>query len=107
MGQNGTYTQFDGEPSTGSLLQMLNPFSNQPKLIVQSSPGSATPSGNLVFQSAVSCSTVDCIRTVTSSFNNAQETYSAPFLNSNTYASATTEACGLSVSYPSNAIGKS
>ena len=105
VGQNGSYTQYDGEPSTPYWLQILNPLSDQPKLIVQSSPGSATPGGNVVFQSPVSCSTVGCIQTVTSYFNSAQWTYSALFLNSNTYASATTNACGLSVSYPRNAIG--
>jgi len=42
---------------------------------------------------------------VTSYFNAAQWTYSAPFLNSNTYASDTTKACGLSVNYPWNAVG--
>jgi RHS repeat-associated protein len=105
---NGSYTQYDGEP-VGNTAQMFNPFSSQPKLIVQVLPNSPPPGGpgggNIIFQAPVSCSTAGCIQTVTSYFNAAQWTYSAPFLNSNTYASDTTKACGLSVNYPWNAVG--
>jgi hypothetical protein len=109
VGQNGSYTQYDGMPSTDSMSQILNPFSDQPKLIVQvlqnyPSPG-GHDGGNVIFQAPVSCSTAGCIQTVTSYFNTVQLTYSAPFLNSNTYASSATNACGLSVNYPWNAIG--
>jgi len=106
---NGSYTQYNGEPSTGNLAQIINPFSNQPKLVVDtvttSIPIAPLPGSNVVFNAPVSCSTADCIQTVTSYFNVAQWTYSAPFLNSNTYASNTTKACGLSVNYPWNAVG--
>jgi RHS repeat-associated protein len=103
---DGSYTQYDGEPSSGNLLQMLNPFSSQPKLIVQALPNSPPPAGgNLIFQAPVSCSTSGCIQIATSVFNSSQYTYSAPFLNSNTYASSATNACGLSVPYPWNVFG--
>lgn len=106
---NGNYTTYNGEPSTGNLAQILNPFSSQPKLIVDTNtasiPISPPPGSNVIFSAPVSCSTADCIQTVTSYFNGAQWTYSAPFFNSNTYAADTTKACGMSVNYPWNAIG--
>jgi len=106
---NGSYTQYNGEPSTSSVAQISNPFSNQPKLIVNtvttSIPIAPVPGSNVVFNAPVSCSTAGCIQTVTSVFNSSQYTYSPLFLNSNTYASDTTKACGLSVNYPWNAVG--
>jgi len=109
--QNGTYTQYDGEPSTNSLSQLMNPFSDV-TLTVQVLPNSPPPGGpgggNIIFQSPVSCSGANCIQKSADYTNAAGLPYSAIGIrgeNSNWWASTTTRVCGLSVNYPSNAIG--
>jgi len=100
----GLNTRYDGKPSTES-YQMLTPFSNQPKLVVQQIPGLGTIKGDtIIFGASVPQGTVQCIQDVSNYFNSAQWTYSAVFLNSNTFAVDATSSCGLNVHFPWNAV---
>jgi hypothetical protein len=91
---------------------LLNPFSDV-TLTVQVNGPTAPPggpgTGNIIFQSPVSCSVTNCIQKSADYTNAADLPYSAPNMwggqNSNWWASNTTSACGLSVNYPWNAIG--
>jgi RHS repeat-associated protein len=112
VGQNGSYTDYNAEPSTNKLGPLVNPFSNV-TLTVQVNGPTAPPggpgTGNIIFQSPTSCSTANCIQKSADYTNAAELPYSAPNMwggqNSNWWASNTTSACGLSVNYPWNAIG--
>lgn len=111
VGQNGKYTDYNGEPSTAKLGPLVNPFSNV-TLMVQVNGPTAPPggpgTGNIIFQSPVSCSVTNCIQKSADYTNAAGLPYSAPGIrgeNSNWWASTTTRVCGLSVNYPWNAIG--
>jgi len=106
--QDGTYTRYDGEPSTDKLSKIMNPFSSV-TLTVQVLPNSPPPGGhgggNIIFQSPESCTVANCIEKSASYTKAGELPYHVLTTNSNWWASTTTRVCGVSVKYPKNAIG--
>jgi RHS repeat-associated protein len=98
VGANGTYTAYDGGPTGSGVWSTLAVTSGQ-----GSPPGNST-----VFYSPVSCNQAKCVAGVADYINESPTLYvNAPpfYQNSNTAAKWMTQTCGMSVSFPSGAVG--
>jgi hypothetical protein len=94
----GAYTRYDGEFAG-------NPFWGQLIIRQNNYAGPYAPGTTVYYDDAASLSTVQCIKDVMGATSSGNFPYSFPFQNSNSAASWATNACGLMVPYPGNAVG--